>query len=75
MLVPRMNFYSDLKNHSYFFNDPDLGSQLSHKLKKKAFADKDRGLKILNDLYSVLDELKEFKKDDFNKACSMYLYD
>ncbi len=34
MLVPRINYFSDLKNHSYFFIDPKFDSEISNNLRK-----------------------------------------
>lgn len=44
MLIPRINYFSDLKNHSYFFIDPKFDTEISNNLRKRAYKDKQKAL-------------------------------
>lgn len=75
MLVPRIRFYHELKNHAYFFKNPDLRTEISAKLRKKAFTHQEKALSILKELFKRLEEQDELTKEILNKTCSIYIYE
>ena len=79
MMKVRMRYMKDIKNHVYFFKDPDydtdLGRKFIKKLKQAALTNK----KILADLYDIMSTLPEAEEEftalALNKSCSIYLYE
>lgn len=77
LMIPRINFYKDMANHKYFFTDPDFSTDLASGFKKSVITDIEKSITTLTDLYNRLTLIQEddWKKDDVNKECSMYLYE
>ena len=78
LMVPRIQFYSDLANHTYYFEDPDFTSEIASKFEDRVIKDKDTqpvGVEeILNHLYTEFEKLpEEFKKDDVSKVNTLSL--
>ena len=76
IVIPRIQFYSDLNKHWYFFEDPDFSTAAAQADWKRTLRDPDQAKKVLNDLYDDLNKLDEnFLKDDVHKLCSSYIYE
>ncbi|CAI2361875.1 unnamed protein product [Moneuplotes crassus] len=76
MMIPRIQFYSDLKKHTYYFQKPDFDSEIAQKFYKKVMSQPEKSKVILEDLHSGLSELdSDFKREDVAKVCSVYLYE
>ena len=76
LMVPRIQFYNDLKNHTYFFTKPDFGSKIAKKFYRKVMKKPRRDMKILEDLLERLSQVDEdFKREDVSRVCSEYLYE
>lgn len=71
----RIHFYSDMKNHTYFFIEPTYDNDFSQKLFKKLKQPNDVKVKILEGLKIQLKSLSDFTVNDVNKANSMFLYE
>ena len=75
MMKVRMRYVKDIRNHGYFFAEPDYDTELGRKfivkLKQPALTNK----QILADLAEIMAKISEdeFKADQLNKACSIYL--
>lgn len=75
MMKVRMRYVKDIRNHGYFFAEPDYDTELGRKfivkLKQPALTNK----QILVDLAEIMGKIseEEFKADQLNKACSIYL--
>ena len=75
MMKVRMRYVKDIRNHGYFFAEPDYDTELGRKfivkLKQPALTNK----QILVDLAEIMGNIseEEFKADQLNKACSIYL--
>lgn len=82
MMKIRIHFYSDLLNHTYFFQDPSLdtkqGKKTLSKLKNQPHAVK---AEILQDLITLFQAARKgndsdmMSREDVNKVCSMYLFE
>ena len=77
MMKIRMRFVKDIKNHGYFFTQPDydteLGNKFIRKLKQPPLINK----QILLDLHGLIKEIAEdkFTALALNKVCSKYFYE
>jgi len=54
MMKVRMQFYDDLKNHTYFFTDPTYESQNSKTFLRKIKQSPENNKTILTDLAEIL---------------------
>ncbi len=73
----RIHFYSDLKNHVYFFVDPEYDNELAEKFFKKLKLQNEEKATVLAELKKRLLKIDEeqFSVERVNKECSMYLYE
>ena len=77
MMKIRMRYMRDIKNHAYFFTDPDYDTELGRKFITKLKQAPATNIQILADLAQLLGKISEdeFAALELNKACSMYLYE
>lgn len=69
LMIPRINFYSDLNNHTYYFEDPDFTTEIAKKFENKVMKNKQQALDVLTHLHSEFEKLgEEFKRDDIHKV-------
>ena len=76
IVIPRINFYSDIINYIYFFKDPEFTSKEAQASWKKVIKDSNQAKTILSDLYDALSKLDDkFLKEEVHKVLSVYLYE
>lgn len=82
MMKIRIHFYSDLLNHTYFWEPPNYDTERGQKfLKKLNGQPKEVMQEILTDLAAIFErnrvdsETDAVSCEDVNKVCSMYLYE
>lgn len=75
MLKERIHFYSDLQNHTYFFESPDFKSMLSMNFAKKLKTNTKTKIEILEDLHKIFAKVPTVNADIVNRTCSLYLYE
>ena len=77
MMKVRMRYMRDIKNHSYFFTDPDYNTELGRKFIIKLNQAPETNIFILADLAELMSRIsdKSFEALELNKACSIYLYE
>ena len=78
MMKIRMRYMKDIKNHTYFFTDPDyeteLGKKFIVKLNKQS---PETNKQILADIHDIMAQINDddFSALELNKGCSIYLYE
>ena len=77
MMKIRMRYMGDIKNHAYFFTDPDYDTELGRKFIVKLKQAPETNIRILADLAEIMGKISNdsFDSLQLNKACSMYLYE
>ena len=84
MMKSRIHFYTDLNNHTYFFEKPQYATQRAEKFLTRLKQPTEVKIEILSDLVQIFTSMQSSLADrskDFvdaasvNKACSMYLYE
>lgn len=84
MMKPRIHYFKDLKNHTYFFEEPTYSDKRAQKFLKKLSQPDEVKIEILQDLITLLEKHQEsvdkelqdlISNDTINKICSMYLYE
>ena len=79
MMKQRIHFYSDLRNHTYFFIEPLYDTDSSKKFEKRLRQPNDVKIEILEDLIVLFEKLKAelgskpVDKERINRICSLYL--
>lgn len=77
LMKVRMRYIGDIKNHAYFFTDPDYETDLGRKFIVKLKQPAETNKAILADLAERMAKIpdNDFNATELNKACSIYLYE
>lgn len=79
MMKIRIHFYSDLLNHTYFFEEPVYDSPITSKFMHKLKQSNEVNSEILKDLLQIFKtnftDNDVISKDEVNRICSLYLYE
>jgi hypothetical protein len=77
MMKVRIHFYNDMKQHMYFFTDPDYKDPIASKFLQRFKQSNSVKAMILTDLKSLLSESvnsEAFTTNFVHEKCSLYLF-
>lgn len=68
LMIPRIQLYSDLQNHTYFFEKPDFSSEIAVNFKSKVVKEPEKARDTLNHLLESFAQLDdEFSHKEISK--------